>query len=73
MKKVFKENQNKFNTIFGLNVLFCLITGWMTYYYDCWQYKDWKLPDSYLNRRKINARLRAEEEAAAKEGMSSSE
>ena len=70
-QKVHKELQYKFNIFLGLNVVLCLITCWMSYTYDIWQKKDYMLPESYLNRHKINAKLRAEEEAAAKEGMSS--
>jgi hypothetical protein len=62
--------QKKLNMLLAGAVLFfcsALLVGWKV---DILLYEGWRKPDSWQNRKQINAQLRAQEAAAAKENLS---
>lgn len=59
------ELQNKFNMYLGASVLIFLISCYIGWKYDAFWYEGWSSPESYRNRKAINAKLRAQEAAEA--------
>lgn len=69
IQEVIAELDKKFNKALLLNVIALVFATYLAIEYDIVGYAEWRNPDSYINRKKINAQLDAEAAAATKEDV----